>query len=84
METCLFVKNGIEAGIWMASRDLENHLLGEQPLRQKDIGNLFLLKIAMPTLKKVCEADNMIKPVVFEEYSTIIDRILKDMEDYAE
>ena len=82
--TCLFVKNGIESGIFMGQRDLEMHLTGERQLEQMDISNLHLLKLAMPTLEKVCEGDSMIKHYEFEEYKEDINKILKDMEDYAE
>lgn len=82
--TCLFVKNGIESGIFMGQRDLEMHLSGDRQLEQVDIGNLHLLKLALPTLKKVCEDDSMIRHDEFEEYEADIKKILKDMEDYAE
>lgn len=82
METCLLVQNGIECGLWMAQTDLERHLTGDKKIEQIDIGNLYLLKVAMRTLKKVCIGDKMIKPKKFELYEESIDRLLKDMEDF--
>ncbi|MCP4762579.1 MAG: hypothetical protein GY870_12435 [archaeon] len=81
MEMCLLAKNGIECGLWMAQTDLENHILGTYELQQKDLGNLYLLKNIMRTVKKVCLADNMIKQKNIDVMEESMDRIINDMED---